>query len=263
MIILTGNKGFIGKYFTKYFNDYDIIGIDKDDLPVYNKDAKAIVHLGAISDTLEKNWEALSYYNVDSTKKWFDFAFYNNIPFIFASSASIYGNGDGPLNLYAKSKLLSEQYIDNRAVILRFFNVYGPYEDHKGRMASTIFHWFNQIKNTHKAKIFHNSYNLIRDFVYVEDVVKVIKYTIDNYKVGTYDLGSGQNVSFETVLDILLTNMANGEKEYIDFPEDLYKQYQKNTKSNLSPLSSIGYDISQMTSIEKGIISYLEYLRNE
>lgn len=267
MVIITGSKGFIAQnaidYFTK--KHYNVISLDVDDIldaPIHAKDITAVIHLGAISNTLEKDWEKLTKLNVNSTNDWFDFCDSNNIPFIFASSAAIYGNGNGPLNLYAKSKLISEEYINNRAVVLRFFNVYGPHEEHKGRMASTIYHWYNQIKDTGKARIFENSNLIYRDFIYVQDIINVIEYFLNNYIPGTYDLGSGIQNNFEHVADCLLSKIGYGEKEYIKFPEDIVNQYQRNTSSDMTTLEKIGYDLSTMTTIEQGVTKYLEYLND-
>ena len=182
MIILTGAGGFIGSVMLKYLNKNKITDIILfDDLAqpdqyknligakfktiyphtIYEKvninprDISAVIHLGANSNTLEKDWLSIYKTNVQSTRIWNEFCNSNNIPFIFASSAAVYGNGNGPLNHYAFSKQVSEQEIN--AVVLRFFNVYGPNEYHKGRMASTILHWFNEIDQNSTLKIFEGS----------------------------------------------------------------------------------------------------------
>jgi len=263
MVVITGANGFIGQNAIDYFvkRNYNVVGLDIEDEPIYSKDITGVVHLGAISNTLEKDWGRLTRLNVDSTNKWFDYCNENNIPFIFASSAAIYGNGNGPLNLYAKSKLDSEEHINNRAVVLRFFNVYGPHEEHKGRMASTIYHWYNQINDTGKAKIFEGSDSIYRDFIYVQYLIKVIEYFLNNYIPGTYDLGSGTQNNFEYVLQCLLEKIGFGEKEYIKFPEDIVNQYQKNTSSDMTTLEKIGYNLSSMTTIKEGVSNYVDYLK--
>ena len=228
---------------------------------IHYKDITAVIHLGANSNTLEKDWKKIYKSNIESTRIWHEFAKSKNIPFIFSSSAAVYGNGNGPLNLYAFSKQASEQELD-RAVILRLFNVYGPNEYHKGRMASTIFHWHKQILDTGKLKIFENSQEFRRDFVYVEDVADVIIWFLENYRPGIYDLGSGISESFDTLADLLITNLNKGSKEYIKIPTDLSVQYQKNTASDLSALEKAGYDTMKFRSLNAGVKAYLNYLNN-
>jgi ADP-L-glycero-D-manno-heptose 6-epimerase len=261
MILLTGSSGFIGRAIHKFFNSLninDIISIDKD--IDFNKIVKlypihSIVHIGAISDTLEKNKTKIQQYNIDYTNNLFDYALYNNIPFIFTSTAAIYGNNNFPLNLYAESKLASEKYINNRAVVLRLFNVYGPDESHKGRMASTIYHWYHQLKDSENIKIFENSYQYYRDFIYINDVCEIIYRFLNNYVPGTYDVGTGECVSFEHVADSIIRNIGYGRKQYIKMPQDLKQQYQTYTKANIK------YPFTfNSRNITSGIKLYIDHL---
>jgi len=283
MIVLTGAGGFIGSVVLGYLNSQrvtDILIVDDlpyqnqyknligkqynrlvsiDDADLINENISGVIHIGANANTLENNWSSIYATNVKSTRKWNAFCKERNMPFIFTSSASVYGNGNGPLNQYAFSKLLSENEI--HGVILRLFNVYGPNEYHKGRMASTVLHWFDQINETQEIKIFENSKNYFRDFVWVEDVAKTIYYFMfENYQPGIYDLGSGCSVDFETVADLVISNTNNGKKRCIDMPDDLKKQYQINTLADLGSLTNSGVDVKSFTKVHDGIEKYIDYL---
>lgn len=284
MIVITGAAGFIGSVLVGYLNSNNINDlIIFDDLPnseqyknlsnkkyyklfsaheisnVFQEDIQAVVHLGANSNTLEKNWESIYKTNVRSTREWHDFCKRKGIPFIFSSSAAVYGNGTGPLNQYAFSKKVSEQEITN-GVILRLFNVYGPNEYHKGRMASTIFHWYNQIQENGIYNIFQDSKFYRRDFIWVEDIARVIQFFIENYQPGVYDLGSGKSTDFESVADLVASSCKRGGKNFIPMPSDLEKQYQKETRANLSSLQKVGFDTDSFKSISAGVKEYIDYL---
>jgi ADP-L-glycero-D-manno-heptose 6-epimerase len=273
MIALTGAGGFIGSVVLGYLNKQGITDIVLfDDLPNADQyknltgkqyislhsseemfhspeDVECVIHIGANSNTLERDWSNLYKTNVLSTRKWNQFCIRNDIPFIFTSSAAVYGNGNGPLNQYAFSKLTSETEIEG--VVLRLFNVYGPNEYHKGRMASTLYHWYQQEELT----LFNDSINYIRDFIYVEDVAKVIYHFIQNYKTGIYDVGTGVGVSFDTVADIV-----GKRKQYIEMPDDLKAQYQTNTCADLVGLGNSGFDVNGLRSVEQGIKLYQSFL---
>lgn len=273
MIALTGAGGFIGSVVLGYLNKQGITDVVLfDDLPNTDQyknlvgkqyislhsseemfhspdDVECVIHIGANSNTLERDWSSLYKTNVLSTRKWNQFCIRNDIPFIFTSSAAVYGNGAGPLNQYAFSKLTSETEIEG--AVLRLFNVYGPNEYHKGRMASTLYHWYQQEELT----LFNNSIDYIRDFIYVEDVAKVIHHFIQNYKPGIYDVGTGVGVSFDTVADIV-----GKRKQYIEMPNDLKAQYQTNTCADLVGLSNSGFDVSGLRSVEQGIKLYQSFL---
>lgn len=280
MIVLTGGAGFIGSVILGYLNQQgidDIIVCDKISDPIqikylankkfhklvsidenFKDKIDIVIHFGANSSTLEKDWDSIYKTNVLSTRTWYKRCVFDDIPMMFASSASITGNGNGPENLYAFSKHLSENELSN-AAIFRLFNVYGPNEYHKGRMASTIFHWYNQLTETGKLKIFRNSHEYSRDFVWVEDVADVVFKAITNFKPGFYDLGTNQSVSFETLADIMLERIS-GNKEYINMPEDLVSQYQTHTRARPVKLKRIGVDPDQFKKIDQGVDLYLDYL---
>ncbi len=284
MIVLTGAAGFIGSVMLGYLNKMgrdDVVLFDdmphpeqflnignKKYISIHSADEiisdpegiDCVIHLGANSNTLEKNWRSIYETNVYSTRLWNQFCNENDIPFIFASSAAVYGNSNGPLNQYAFSKQTSEQ--EMTGVALRLFNVYGPNEYHKGRMASTIFHWHNQIKETNQLNIFKDSRLYRRDFIWVEDVCKTIYYFMENYQPGVYDLGTGQNKDFETVANIVCSTMKKGNKNFIEMPPELKEQYQTDTTANVTGLKTAGVDVASFLSIEQGIPQYLEYLKS-
>ena len=281
MIVVTGAAGFIGSVVLEFLNKQgidDIAVVEMPNVSLVNlfgkqysslhtydepldqfKNASCVIHIGANSSTLEKDWNNINKTNIIPTSNWNKFCKENNIPFIFTSSAAIYGNGNGPLNLYAKSKLISEQEVD--AVTLRLFNVYGPNEYHKGRMASTPYHWYQQLKTSNNLEIFENSSQYKRDFIYVEDVAKVIYYFMNNYKPGTYDLGTGVSYSFEFIADCLLKTLPTGNKTYIPMPKDLQSQYQLNTKADTANLALAGYNVADMLLPHDGITRYVEFLK--
>ena len=286
MIILTGAGGFIGSVVLGYLNSQrviDIIIVDDlpyenqyknligkqynrlvsiDDIDAIDENITGVIHIGANANTLETNWSSIYATNVKSTRKWNVFCKQRKIPFIFTSSASVYGNGAGPMNQYAFSKLLSENEVEG--VVLRLFNVYGPNEYHKGRMASTILHWFGQIKETEEITIFENSKNYFRDFVWVEDIAKTIyHFMFENYQPGIYDLGSGSNTDFETVADLVISNTNKGKKRFVDMPDDLKKQYQINTLADTKSLTKSGLDVKSFTKVHEGIAAYIDYLAKD
>lgn len=284
MIVITGASGFIGSVILGYFNKQgieDIIVVD--DLGSGNKfknlvnkkykklvmsfkevdpaEVRAVIHCGANSNTLEKNWTSIYKTNIESTRQWHDLCLRNNLPFIFFSTAAVYGNNQGPTNQYAFSKWQSENEIV-KGVVLRLFNVYGPNEYHKGRMASTIKHWHKQLTKTGEIDIFENSVNYFRDFIYVEDVAKIVWFFLKNYKPGTYDIGSGNAVSFQTVADIFLNTIGWGNQKHISMPDDLKNQYQIWTQADIAPLRDAGFDTDVIKKVKPGINEYIQYLSN-
>lgn len=286
MILLTGAGGFIGSVMLGYLNRKGITDVVLfDDLSnetqyrnlvgkqfksihphsafektTFNpKDIDAVIHIGANSSTLERNWPSIYKTNVLSTRMWNAFCLEHVIPFIFTSSAAVYGNGNGPLNQYAFSKQASEQEIIG--VVLRLFNVYGPNEYHKGRMASTILHWYNQIQTDNKINIFENSNNYRRDFIWVEDVVSTIYHFVENYKPGVYDLGTGVSVDFDSIANIVINECGQGEKSMIVMPNDLKAQYQLDTKADISKLELAGVSTDLFYEPQQGIREYCKYLK--
>jgi len=283
MIVITGAAGFISSVVLGYLNkqgfddigivdnfknieqiqnlqgkNYSFIGSSPKDF--YEKNIEAIIHFGANSSTLEKSWESIYETNVKSTRQWADLAREKKAKMIFASTAAVYGNGNGPINLYALSKLASEKDL-NDMVCLRLFNVYGPNEYHKSRMASTVFHWYNQYLENKEIKIFENSETFIRDFVWVEDVARVVDFFLKNYQPGVYDLGSGHSISFNDLADIVCENLEGCAKKVIEMPSDLKNQYQKLTVSKLQNLQESGFDTASLIHPKIGVSRYIGYLK--
>lgn len=296
MIAVTGACGFIGSVLVKTLNDNgidDLLLVDDFEIdervgysynPNYrylqNKKFKNvcglnfnklglfsrykidfIFHLGAISNTLEKDESKIRKYNVEYTRILSEYSMINNVPVVFASTAAIYGNGDGPLNAYARSKFECEKILEKIACIFRIYNVYGPNEYHKKDMASVLYKWHNQSKLCDEIKLFMNSNAYNRDFIYVEDICKVMFNCYKNYKTGTYDLGTGVSNNFDYLADIF-SNLYGVKKTYIDMPEELKYQYQKNTIANTKGLDDNGWSVD-FTRISDGINKYVNYLKSK
>jgi len=296
MIIVTGAQGFIGSVMVGHLNRMghdDVVAIDDFDVDTQRGYAiranytnlqkcklqsihpisldtesilpsgniRGVFHFGAISNTLERDVSKIDYYNIKYTQALAEVCKQRSIPMVFSSSAAVYGHGNGPVNAYAQSKLDSERAISDGAVCLRFFNVYGPNEYHKGRMSSVILKWYNELKQTGRIKIFENSADYRRDFIYVEDVCKVAYNAFENPRAGVYDLGTGTAESFESVADCVMRSFGGGEKEYIPMPEDLQSQYQRNTKADTTAIRSMGW-ADAFTSLESGVQKYFDYLVN-
>ena len=244
MIILTGYSGFIGKKFLEQINQ-PIIKVEKEDsfefLSSFTDWDKVslILHQGAISSTTERNISTLHHHNVAFTLMLFDYAIQHQIPVKFASSASVYGNTLGtinPLNHYAITKLQIDYFIQDNIdkfssiQSFRYFNVYGQGEDHKGDQASPISKFTKQIRETGKLKLFEGSDKFLRDFVCVDDIVKIVLN--NNSPSGIYDLGTGTPISFQEVAELVIKK-EGGEIELIPFPEHLKGKYQDYTKANM------------------------------
>lgn len=305
MIIVTGGAGFIGSNIVRGLNkngftDILIVDdiknghksrnmnalkfvdyIDKNDfinmLDYFeDTDIRAIIHQGACTDTMEHNGKYMLSNNYEYSKELFHFSQKRKIPFLYASSASVYGNGENgfkekrknedPLNVYAFSKFLFDQYVrrhlkksKSQIVGLRYFNVYGQQENHKGRMASPVNHFYNQLKKENICKLFEGSKNFKRDFIYVNDVVDVNLFFLENPDInGIFNCGTGTPRSFLDIANILIKLRGEGDFKYIEFPEKLKGKYQDFTKADLDGLREAGYD-KQFTSLEKGIKSYYKY----
>lgn len=237
MILITGYKGFIGRNLLKRFDSKNLIlvGYENCFSSLITTDwskVKKIYHLGGISDTTCDDLDKLHTYNVSYTMSLFEYAKIHNIPIVYASSASVYGNSYtyayNPLNHYSISKANIDIWVESNLnkfkniVGLRFFNVYGEGEDDKGSQASPLHQFTQQAKQYNKIKIFKDSENCIRDFVWVEDVIDCI---IQDKQSGIYDVGTSEPVSFKYIAD-LIANKCNCSIEEIPFPEKLKHKYQ-------------------------------------
>lgn len=254
---------------------------------------RAVLHQGACSDTMESDGRYMMENNYQYSLELFNYCQEEEIPFIYASSASVYGNGtvfkeqrefESPLNVYAYSKFLFDQVVRRRwhkrnaqVVGLRYFNVYGLREQHKERMASVAYHFFNQYRATGKVKLFegcdgYGNGEQLRDFVSVEDVAKVNLYFLDNpKKSGIFNLGTGQAQSFNDVAAATINALRQAEHqpaltlpelrqqgiiEYIPFPDALRGKYQSHTEADIGMLRDAGY-AEPFLKVEQGVANYV------
>ena len=236
-----------------------------------------IIHLGACTDTTENNWDYLKFNNILYTKKMYELSLKNNCKFIYASSASIYGKKSGntllnnfnhkPLNLYGKSKIEIDKYFfkesKKKVIGLRFFNVYGNYENHKKDMCSPINKFTNQLKDNGNLNLFdfREKKEPLRDFIYVNDAIKMLNFLMIKKKSGLYNIGTGKPRTFIDVAEILIKKLGYGKINYIKFPNILKDKYQYYTKANISRLVALGYK-SPIKGLEKGISSYLRIFKS-
>ncbi|MCB0493750.1 MAG: ADP-glyceromanno-heptose 6-epimerase [Cyclobacteriaceae bacterium] len=262
--------------------------VDRDEFMIWldknNENVEFIFHIGARTDTAEFDMDLLHRLNTDYTKEIWKRCVSYQIPLVYASSAATYGLGEEgyddnestiqklkPLNPYGESKhefdiwALSQKDKPFYWAGLKFFNVYGPNEYHKGRMASVILHAFKQINATDKMKLFksHNPKfkdgEQMRDFVYVKDVVDVCYYLMHHRKnSGIYNLGSGKARTFLDLTRNVFRAMNKTETiEFIDTPEDIRDKYQYFTEANMKKLKSIGYN-KPFSTLEEGVSDYVK-----
>ena len=262
----------------------------------FDGDVRAIFHEGACSDTMETDGRYMMENNFRYSQDMLDWCLDQEVQFLYASSAATYGASpefreeracEAPLNVYGYSKFLFDQIVRQRlpqamsqVVGFRYFNVYGPRESHKGRMASVAFHHYNQFRADGKVRLFEGCDGYAngeqkRDFVYVGDVAKVNLYFLDHpEKSGIFNLGTGRAQSFNELaaanvnscralsgaakesLDAL---RQQGFIEYIPFPEALKGKYQSFTHADLSCLRAAGYD-APFASVEEGVAQYVQWL---
>jgi len=239
MIIVTGSNGFIGKNLVESL-DGSLFLVDKDDKEaVFNIDWATVTHvyhMGAISDTTEKDVDLIYRNNIDYSIRLFEKAIQNKTPVTYASSASVYGTSQldhiNPLNYYAMSKATLDLWvadnIDRFELIrgYRFFNVYGKHEDHKGSQASPVYQFTRQARENGTIKVFENTQGIgdgERDFIWVGDVVRVM--TTDTRPSGIYNLGTGKTMRFSELAK-LIAQKYNAAIEEIPFPKHLVGKYQ-------------------------------------
>ena len=314
MIIVTGGAGFIGSNIVKSLNqrgqhniivvdnlsngikfknitDCEIADyIDKEDFltQIQNNQAfskiSAIFHEGACSSTTEWDGRYMMRNNYDYSKTLLHYCLEQQIPFIYASSAAVYGASkifketrqhELPLNVYGYSKLQFDQYVrrilpstQSQIVGLRYFNVYGPRESHKGSMASVAFHQYNQLPKDGAVKLFegcdgYGDGEQQRDFIYVGDVADVNLWFLDNpAKSGIFNIGTGRAESFNAVANAVIQWYGRGHIDYISFPEHLRGRYQSFTQADITALRNVGYNKSFKT-VAEGVKEYLDWLAKQ
>ncbi|MBF0622675.1 MAG: ADP-glyceromanno-heptose 6-epimerase [Magnetococcales bacterium] len=305
MVIVTGGAGFIGSNLIHGLNQHgetDILVVDNlekgekflnirdlsfadfmDKQEFRSKlqsglfkhaNVQAIFHQGACSDTMEYNGRYMMDNNFTYSKELLHFSISHEVPFVYASSAAVYGDGtrfseipenEKPLNVYGYSKLLFDQYAGQhyknaRSTVagLRYFNVYGPREGHKGRMASMVTQLHNQLDQTGEAVLFegtggYGNGEQRRDFLHVHDAVKVNLFFADGPpKHGAFNVGTGASRSFNDIANTLIGLKGKGEIRYRAMPEGLAEKYQSFTEADISSLRAVGY-LTPFSSLEEGI----------
>jgi ADP-L-glycero-D-manno-heptose 6-epimerase len=248
-ILITGYRGFIAKNLIENFKDHHNLTLYEwgEDIPSLSG-LDWVIHLGAISSTTETNISKVLSQNLISSIELFEECIARNINFQWASSASVYGDSllfteSGPLwpkNLYARSKHLLEQYIlSRRAPIIyqgfRYFNVYGPNEEHKGKQASPHTQFAKQARETGVIKLFEGSEHFCRDFVPVEYVVNIHKQFLRSKESGVWNVGTGVATSFLSVAEQVAQEYS-AKIEIVPFPEHLKSHYQKYTCADTTKL---------------------------
>ncbi len=278
-------KNLIGLKFLDYLDKDDFLNfIEKG----HFKEISAIIHLGACSDTTVKDLHYLYLNNYKYSQKLTLFALENDITFIYASSAATYGNGAlgfsddenfipklKPLNPYGFSKQLFDLWLYyngllNKVVGLKYFNVFGEREFHKGEMRSVVLKAYEQIKKEGKVRLFksyHPDYKdgeQLRDFIYVKDAVEVTLFFLENPQIkGIFNVGTGKARSFkDLVLAVFSALNLPPNIEYIDMPESLKKQYQYFTQADITKLRKVGYNKS-MWELEEAVKNYVNWLENQ
>ena len=328
MIVVTGGAGFIGSNIVKALNErgerdvFVVDNLEKGDKFLNLTDCEigdycdkrefierlrrgdfkgkfsAVFHEGACSDTMEHNGVYMMQNNFEYSKTLLHYCQDARAPFIYASSASVYGGGrvfkeergyEAPLNVYGYSKFLFDQYVRRlrnpsaQIVGFRYFNVYGDREQHKGRMASVAFHFFNQYRNERKVRLFAGSGGYAdgeqrRDFVSVEDVVAVNLFFLDHPdKSGIFNVGTGRSQTFNDVAVATINALrqpqsaqpaglkalqAEGAIQYIAFPAALVGKYQSFTEASVDALRAVGYTRAFFT-VEEGVARYIGRLSSK
>ncbi|RYU67834.1 ADP-glyceromanno-heptose 6-epimerase [Aliivibrio finisterrensis] len=238
----------------------------------------AIFHEGACSATTEWDGKYIMMNNYEYSKEVLHFCIEREIPFLYASSAATYGDTDtfieereyeGALNVYGYSKQQFDNYVRrlwadaeahgetvSQITGFRYFNVYGPREQHKGSMASVAFHLNNQMNAGEDPKLFEGSDQFKRDFVYVGDVAAVNLWFLENGVSGIYNCGTGRAEPFRAVADAVIKHHGKGEVQSIPFPEHLKGAYQEFTQADLTKLRAAGCDV-EFKSVADGVAEYM------
>jgi len=318
MYLITGGAGFIGSNIASALHDKPVIIADtlgndekwrnisgisleaiippQEIFKFLNENAKkitAVIHMGAVSSTTEKDADLIIRSNFTLSQQLWNFCSQNSLPFIYASSAATYGNGENgfddnfdseyfeklrPLNAYGWSKHLFDRWVLSQTkknnvpaqwAGIKFFNVYGPNELHKGSKASVISHIYPIAKKNKKCKLF-KSYNSgykdgwqLRDFVWIGDCVQIVLWLLENPEIsGIFNAGSGEARSFfDLAKNVYLALDKKPQIAYIEMPKDIREKYQYYTKANMEKIIKAGYN-KPLTILENGIKMYVQELIN-
>ena len=313
MIVVTGGFGFIGSNLVhalnrlgradilvaddlsdgrKYRNLQGATLMDYEDWPslaarleachAVGRTPEVVYHLGACSDTVEWDGRKMMDMNFRASRDLLDFCDRHRIPFVYASSAAVYGTSthcveepayEKPLNVYGYSKLAFDQHVrarlgalQTRVVGLRYFNVYGPRESHKGRMASVILHFARQLREGDEIRLFGASHGVAageqsRDFIHVDDIVAQTLWAGMECPVsGIFNAGTGNPATFNEVAKAVLDWHGRGRIAYVPFPDDLRDAYQHKTCADLERLTAAGFR-GHRTTIEEGVGAYLAWMQ--
>lgn len=306
MIIVTGGAGFIGSNLVRGLNrrgTTDILVVDNltrgdkhrtlnalefadyldkcDFLPriadLIAPGVDGVFHLGACSDTMESDGRYLMDNNFAYSKALLHRCQEAGVPFIYASSASVYGDGargfveerrcEYPINAYAYSKFVFDQYVrrlgPTRTPItgLRYFNVYGPQENHKGRMATVVYQFHRQLSAGGRLELFEGSDGFRRDFIHVDDVVGVNLHFLERPASGIFNCGTGRAESFRAIAELMAPLYPSAEIGTKPFPEALKGKYQAYTCADLTRLRAAGF-VGDFTSLADGVRSYVALLKD-
>ena len=277
---------------TKFLNlvDCEILDyLDKDDFIArvrsrggFGEPVEAIFHEGACSATTEWDGVYMMGNNYEYSKTLLHYCLEQRAAYLYASSASVYGGGEvfsesreheSPLNVYGYSKFLFDQYVrrilpqaGSQIVGFRYFNVYGPREQHKGSMASVAFHLSQQLSAGENLRLFagcdgYGDGEQRRDFIYIDDVVDVNLWFLDNpERSGIINLGTGSSQRFKDVATAVIGWFGRGEIEYIPFPDHLRGRYQSFTEADISSLRALGYE-RRFRAVEEGVPRYMDWLQ--
>ncbi|MCB9209121.1 MAG: ADP-glyceromanno-heptose 6-epimerase [Ignavibacteriales bacterium] len=276
-------KNLVGLKYADFYHKEEFIELIKEDRIPFQ--IKAVLHLGACSSTTERDADYLMYNNFKYTQNLAAYCLEKDSRFIYASSAATYGDGTNgylddeekldqlkPLNMYGYSKHFFDLWAKREEILdeivgIKYFNVFGPNEYHKGDMRSVIHKAYGQIKESGKVKLF-KSYNdmfddgkQMRDFIYVKDAVDMTLHFLENNDGGLYNVGTGKARTWVDLVTSIFNAMdLEPNIEFIDMPENLRGKYQYFTEANIDKIKSVGYD-KEITSLEDGVSDYVkEYL---
>ncbi len=273
-------QNLVHRHYVEYLDRNQLFDFLED-----NNEVDAIIHMGAISATTERDFNKLVEANIHYSQDLWGWCTENKVPFFYASSAATYGDGSAgyddanidnlrPLNGYGYSKHFFDQWVLRQTpensppswAGFKFFNVYGPNEYHKERMASVAFHTFNQFAETGTMKLFKGTKTGIkdgeqqRDFVYVKDCAAIVAHFFQHKSAnGIYNIGTGQARSFKDLASNVMGNMGKTPHiTYIDMPQDLQGKYQYFTEANMTKLRAAGYT-APFTGLEDGVKDYVQH----